>query len=95
MAIDESGINAQWYGNYSDTLLGTYRPCWSAPGSTTFEYGDQTTGLQEYTTDDTNTLVHISDLADIGFTLSAQHRLPRLTLERIQAHPSFAWRFEA
>ena len=96
ISLDKNdSINAQWYGNYSDTLLGTYRPCWSAPGSATFEYGDRTRGMQEYTTDDTNTMVKSSDLADIGFNLSAQHRLPRLTLERIQAHPSFAWRFEA
>ncbi len=88
-------LNCAWMGNMADKLLGRYLPCWA--DAEVFEYGIDPSrpGMQPYDTDATNTWVHKDDLADVGFELTPGYNVPRLTLERAQAHPSFGgWRLE-
>ena len=89
---EDQTYQVQWYGNLADKLLGRYHPCWSAPGSSTFEFGVQQGALVPYTNEDTATGVHKAELADVGFKLTSDLHVPQRTLEKISAHPSFQWK---
>ena len=81
----------QWYGNSQEELLGTYRPFWKDSQGQAYIGNKRHRMHTAYTTRDTHTSVLSKDMEDVGFKLMANNKLPRLTLERIAEHPSFAW----
>ena len=70
---------AQWYGNMSDMLHGTFKPCWA--DSHSFYYAQKQTRLSDvaYTTEMSSTIIREDEMADIGFTLTKTHKIPLTT----------------
>jgi len=92
--VHDETVVGQWLGNLSDTLLGRYFRCWMDPDQGRFYFGHREAEHHTpFTTEDTDGFeVLKSEIADVGFKLTPDQRIPRLTLERMQAHPDFEWK---
>jgi len=86
----------QWRSNAKEDLNSTFKAWWWRPKQQTAYIQPKKAHRSHvpYTNEHTGNKIHIKDVADIGFELKANFRVPTLTLERASEHPSFRWKMD-
>ena len=91
--FEDGSWDAQYYSNYYEDLEGTFSPIWLNNEGHWYVNNDK------YVTSDTPMLtskyypnkIQTSLMADVGFSLTHNFRIPEQTLKRIENHPKYGW----
>ena len=91
-SITNGQLSMHWYGNRTDDPFGTFLPLWMGPDNW---YPQKTKRHPDHekvlTSDYYPQVISQDSLADVGFQLDADDKLPLEVLQHISRDPEYLW----